>query len=248
MVRLKSVIADTNDVTVIADFVDFLQGIQPNSSEVDRWVWTVDIPRGFTVKSCYSWMSDHLARDAPQDDEMVMEACKSLWTNDIPSKVLIFCWRLLLKKLPTRGALYARRILPSPHEIKCVFCQEQLESVEHLFCNCSVVREVWKGIYSWLNVQEYFNDDLLLMYKGVGDIVKGKRARRVKLIFWAATCYQIWLARNRRIFHNEITSVRSIVTSVKYVSWGWFIARRGRNSGLLFSDWFSSPLGCLSAL
>lgn len=238
----------SSNAAVLADFVAFFQDIQLNANEEDTWIWSIDRVRGFTVKSCYNWMCNRVTNDDNSSDDPVIKAWKSLWRCDIPSKVLVFCWRLLLRKLPTRENLFNRRIIISIQDAKCVFCRSETESIDHLFCSCEVIKEVWNGVLSWLNVQTDLHDDLLLMYEGVGDLVKGKGARRVKIIFWAATVYQIWLARNSIVFNNNPTSASSIVTSIKYVSWGWFIARRGRSSGLCFSDWFCSPMGCISTL
>ncbi|MCI45386.1 hypothetical protein A2U01_0066625, partial [Trifolium medium] len=35
-----------------------------------------------------------------------VQALQNLWRNNVPSKVSIFGWRLLLEKLPTREALH----------------------------------------------------------------------------------------------------------------------------------------------
>jgi hypothetical protein len=42
------------------------------------------------------------------DDTMVI-ALKRLWKNNIPSKISIFGWKLLLEKLQTREALYHKK-------------------------------------------------------------------------------------------------------------------------------------------
>ena len=233
---------------VLTDFVEFFQGVQLQANEQDAWVWTVDKPRGFTVKSCYSWLNNRVLVTDVSNEESVISACKSLWKSDIPSKVLVFCWRLLLRKLPTRENLFIRKIIPSIQDAKCVFCRSETESIDHLFCCCTVVKDVWRGVFGWLNVQANLHEEVLQVHDGVRALVKGKGAKRIKSIFWAATVYQIWMERNSIIFNNKVTSARSIVTSIKYVSWGWFIARRGRNSGLSFSDWFCSPIGCISTL
>jgi hypothetical protein len=43
-------------------------------------------------------------------------AMKQLWKNNISLKVSIFGWRLLLDKLPTRGALFHRGIINNNNE------------------------------------------------------------------------------------------------------------------------------------
>jgi hypothetical protein len=55
-------------------------------------------------------------------DVNVLAAIKKLWKIDIPSKVLVFGWRLLLARLPTRSALNHRGILLHPRDLSYVFC------------------------------------------------------------------------------------------------------------------------------
>lgn len=72
----------------------------PNA--VDRWRWMTGSLGLFFVRSCYSLLSESQA--AEEIDVNVLVAVKKLWKIDIPSKVLVFGWRLLLEKLPTRSA------------------------------------------------------------------------------------------------------------------------------------------------
>lgn len=54
-------------------------------------------------------------------NEMMADASKRLWHNNAPSKVLIFAWRLLMNKFPTREALCRRGIVGLRSEIFAVF-------------------------------------------------------------------------------------------------------------------------------
>ncbi|CAJ2658481.1 unnamed protein product [Trifolium pratense] len=99
----------------------------------------------FTVKSCYSLLLQYSNTVVLESN--VLDAIQKLWKNDVPSKVNIFGWRLLLEKLPTRAALHHRGILNNPHDISCIFCYMQMEDCSHLFFNCSFVKGVWETIY-----------------------------------------------------------------------------------------------------
>jgi hypothetical protein len=53
-----------------------------------------------------------------QQDANVLAANKYLWRrNDVPSKVNVFGWRLLLNRLPIRSALNRRGILFNSHDL-----------------------------------------------------------------------------------------------------------------------------------
>jgi hypothetical protein len=64
----------------------------------------------------------------------VLSAVQSLWENDIPSKVGVFGWRLLLEKLPTFTFVY-------------VFCFNEVEDCPHLFFKCQFMKQVWSRIF-----------------------------------------------------------------------------------------------------
>lgn len=232
----------------VAAMTDLLWGIQPQRDVEDRWVWMLDSVRGFTVKSCYSWCMNQLMTVAFRTEEPLLAACNLLWKNDLPSKVLVFCWRLLLNKLPSRENLHKRVIIPSINDCSCVFCLCEVESVDHVFSGCCFVKDVWQGVFAWMNVDERPCDGVVHMFNKVGGLIKGNNVKRVKHLLWTATMWQVWLVRNKLIFQGVQANVNSIVTSIKYVSWWWFIARRGRNSGKTFSDWFNCLVGCLSSL
>jgi hypothetical protein len=84
-----------------------------------------------------------------------LEAIRKLWKNNLPSKVGVFGWHLLLDKLPTRSALAHRGIQVSGSDLNCVFCLSMLEDSNHLFFNCYHVSFLWNKIYAWLGKEVY---------------------------------------------------------------------------------------------
>jgi hypothetical protein len=75
-------------------------------------------------KSAYFLLlNDRIMQDL---NPFVLTALQMLWENDIPSKVGVFGWRLLLEKLPTRAALASRGILSNIRDLPCVFCFKEV--------------------------------------------------------------------------------------------------------------------------
>ncbi|CAL1389956.1 unnamed protein product [Linum trigynum] len=97
----------------------------------------------FTVKSAY-----HLAvtldrrrgRWKARADLMDRASWIRLWEANIPPKLKVFVWQIFNRILPTTEALLERRILVLP---RCPVCWEGTESLEHLFLDCRVARELW---------------------------------------------------------------------------------------------------------
>jgi hypothetical protein len=112
----------------------------------------------------------------------VLSAVQSLWENDIPSKVGVFGWRLLLEKLPTRAALASRSILTNLHlhDLPCVFCFNEVEDCPHLFFKCQFMKQVWSRIFRWMGSAFNHFDEGWKHFNFFGDIVKSKRESKVK--------------------------------------------------------------------
>ncbi|GAU50636.1 hypothetical protein TSUD_134420 [Trifolium subterraneum] len=75
---------------------------------------------------------------------------KLLWLNNVPSKINIFGWRLLLQKLPTKEALHRKGVITNTHDWACVFCYKEEEDLCHLF-----FRQALQAIPSHHLVGEY---------------------------------------------------------------------------------------------
>jgi hypothetical protein len=90
--------------------------IAPNC--VERWRWKSNSLSLFTIRSCYSMLIEsHVGKAL---DANVLVAIKKLWRNDVPSKIHVFGWCLLLERLPMRSALNHRGILTNAHELPLV--------------------------------------------------------------------------------------------------------------------------------
>jgi hypothetical protein len=59
-----------------------------------------------TVKSAYMELLNMSVLVSLHDRMLVF--VEMLWKNNVPSKISIFGWRLLLEKLPTREALFGK--------------------------------------------------------------------------------------------------------------------------------------------
>jgi hypothetical protein len=102
---------------------------------VDKWKWKSGSLGQFSVRSYYSILLE--SRPSERLDTNVQIAIRKLWRLDVPSKALIFGWRFLLDKLPTRSTLHYRGILLNPHDVPCIFCFINNEDRDHLFFSCS---------------------------------------------------------------------------------------------------------------
>ncbi|MCI36007.1 hypothetical protein A2U01_0057229, partial [Trifolium medium] len=75
------------------------------------------IGNGETYLWSWQWIEQLSANEEQQVEDLtdllvaeldpnVLVAIRKLWRNDVPSKITVFGWRLLLERLPTRMALH----------------------------------------------------------------------------------------------------------------------------------------------
>nr|CAD1841608.1 unnamed protein product [Ananas comosus var. bracteatus] len=103
----------------------FTFGTQQGTDSV-YWRWTSD--GRFSVRSTYTMLNNGGTRDYRTFD---------IWRLRIPLKVKVFCWLVLRKRLPTIDNLLKRGWTGNT---SCVLCGSELETLDHLFTQCALVR------------------------------------------------------------------------------------------------------------
>jgi hypothetical protein len=226
-----------------------LVGFSLSPDRPDSWRWIPGTAGTFSVKSCYSFLLD--SRQSEALDAAVLDEVKKLWRNDLPSKVLVFGWRLLLDRLPTRGALHHRGILPNPNELNCIFRQQHVEDCEHLFFNCPVITSVWELVYHWMGRRVVTGAAVVNgrhHFARFGNLFRYPKRGRVNHLIWLVTTWCVWNLCNQVVFKGAIPNVSSLVDDIKKFSWLWFNGRFARNSCITFSDWCQDPMSSIISL
>ncbi|KAK2414643.1 hypothetical protein QL285_037213 [Trifolium repens] len=132
------------------ELLNLIFPFQPHRDMEDRHRWIPSSTRIFSVKCAYIEL---LNRSVMANlDDIKIHSLELMWKNNVPSKISIFGWRLLLEKLPTRDALFNKGIITSNIEKRCVFCSTHEESISHVFIHCSFSSTVWRKVLSWLGL------------------------------------------------------------------------------------------------
>ncbi|GAU45287.1 hypothetical protein TSUD_98760 [Trifolium subterraneum] len=160
------------------ELANFLTGIQPSLECADRRRWGLTQTGMFSVKSTYEFFQSREVVVAIEDS--VVKALQLLWLNDVPSKVSIFGWRLLLSRLPTRMALARKNIIVNLHELSCIFCGEEQEELSHLLFNCPFSQELWKRIFKWMNVNFISFDEGWKHFSAFGALLENKKFEKAR--------------------------------------------------------------------
>ncbi|GKD90485.1 RNA-directed DNA polymerase, eukaryota, reverse transcriptase zinc-binding domain protein, partial [Tanacetum coccineum] len=157
----------------------------------DSWTWILNNDVVFTVHATRV----HL-------DSSLLPSCSpcTRWPKSLPRKVNIFVWRLALDRLPTRLNLSLRGLdIPS---IKCPMCNNEVESVDHVFFGCDLSSNVWCLVRRWTNIDmpsfsSWF--DCLQWFED-WKAVSGNKDRMYVIL--AALLWCLWRYRNNVTFCN----------------------------------------------
>ena len=197
------------EVSEMTRFLQILHGYKLNPLGVDKLSLKNAIDKGFSVKSMYKGFDVSPALDYPH---------RLVWNPVAPPKTGVFAWEaawgkvLTLDHLKRRGMNFANR---------CFMCEEEEETIEHLLIHCNLAKILWNlflsivGI-SWVFPQSVLNN--LLAWQGAS---VGKKRKKIWLAAPLCLFWNIWGARNRLVFENEVPSVQKIKANFVTNLWAW---------------------------
>ncbi|MFS7956553.1 putative reverse transcriptase zinc-binding domain-containing protein [Helianthus anomalus] len=208
----------------LEDCVQLIEGIALGANN-DRWVWDSASGEDFSVFQVRTWLGS---------DRSVQLASAFEWCKWLPIKCNVFMWHMLMDRIPTKKALQRRCI--DCGDLRCKFCNEQEDCIDHIVTACMLTCGVWNGVASWVNLPQFYFfsiNDILQIYSSSGCSKAKKSALHGVLIL---TCWWIWKARNDLIFRDIRRNVVEIVSDIKALGFIWFSSRFKK--GLLgWKDW-----------
>lgn len=130
-----------------------------------------------------------------------MERVGSSLETHTPHKIKIFGWKLLHQKLPTKDKLIKMGLHTQAH---CSLCNEEEENSTHLFYKCRFINLVWKHHETYINCH--------LFKRNIGEdckwILENDNDAQDRKLLILVTFWQVWKARNERIFKKEEATPR----------------------------------------
>ena len=105
-----------------------------------KFVWRFKHDGNYSVKLAYHILANN--HSSIRSQSFSAKVWERLWSLKIPFKLIIFLCKICNDCLPTRVELHKRIQNISP---SCPICQQENESLEHLFFLCPLARAVWFG-------------------------------------------------------------------------------------------------------
>ncbi|XP_071695526.1 uncharacterized protein [Rutidosis leptorrhynchoides] len=138
---------------------------------------------------------------------------KVVWFSQCIPKHAFIMWLLMGERLKTQDKL-------KPWEIRtnsvllCVFCNQCMDSHEHLFFKCSFSGLVWRRMWSLIRL------DMVDEWQLCRDILIPVASRNSSMVVvaklcYAATVYFIWQERNNRVFKRKAKSVEQLFELIR---------------------------------
>ncbi|XP_074288580.1 uncharacterized protein LOC141613735 [Silene latifolia] len=140
------------------------------------------------------------------------------WTNSLthsriaPSHKII-CSLAVQNQLATIDNLQRRGIC---YINRCVLCENNWETCDHLFFHCPLSRAVWQDLLHWMGILRQGKALMEeLLYRSSYGV---KHWRHVWfMVSLVAAVHQLWAERNRRIFQGTRQHCRGLVQKIKFL-------------------------------
>lgn len=164
-----------------------------------------------------SWIrSDHfsvrkLYLDMCGQQERVSWA-KMMCQNSAPPKHLFISWLLLNDRLAT--CQYLQKLGVQVDSV-CALCQQEEETVQHLFFSCRISSYIWREVMAWSGVSRTAAAWSLEYEYLVSHCSNNSGKQRMYRCVTAVLIYLIWRERNHRRMKGITTHEDSIIHQCK---------------------------------
>ncbi|KAI3825780.1 hypothetical protein L1987_07420 [Smallanthus sonchifolius] len=123
------------------------------------------------------------------------------WCTAVHLKINIFAWRTELDRIPTRQALFKRKV--NINSVCCPLCSKNVESVEHLFTSCFYATMLWGYISTWCKIPPMYVfsvRDILKLREAILEDTKKRKAFEVIIL---VALWSIRKLRNKVVFGGK---------------------------------------------
>lgn len=178
----------------------------------------------FTDDGSYSTRSAYLL----QFEGMIKSHLyNSVWRGWAPAKCKIFLWMAMQRKILTADVLLLRGW---DNNYFCPLCMRCLETAAHLFSECSWSRRVWDSVAAFVNLPSFASSEWNVdapLHEWLQELTPQSTDathRRGTQALAMLICWELWLERNRRIFHQQELPLPTLVNRIRDEAAVWKLA------------------------
>ena len=188
--------------------VEVIQSIQavpiPYFSHSDQFIWGPNSNGNFSIRSAADLL---MANKTAHSNASSM---KIIWKLQIPPKIKIFAWQLFRSRIPTRDLIYTN----APIDRSCPFCHSDIETIDHIFYNCSDTKIIGNSVFT-NSVDTISSNSILEVLK----LIQNDPEIFSKCLI---TLYCIWKARNDVVFNNKTLDHTRIIFTAAHLFKNYF--------------------------
>lgn len=166
----------------------------PKSSRLeDKLLWKHSTSGEYRVNKAYSLIQQDGLSAMGHHRDLPHWVWKLLWKIDLSHKIFSFIWKILRRSLPMFEILNKRGIRNTN---LCTLCNEEEESIDHLFLHCPFARAVWHGSNLEVRTSELVHSSVDYWFSAsiMHNINKGQD----RMFFLQSLCTILWMIWNHR--------------------------------------------------
>ncbi|GJZ49248.1 RNA-directed DNA polymerase, eukaryota, reverse transcriptase zinc-binding domain protein [Tanacetum coccineum] len=184
------------------------------TDQCDSWQWNLDVVAGFSVAS---------VRSLVDDTTLHGDLVATRWNRNIPIKVNVFLCRLYLNKLPSKVNLDRKGV--EVGSILCPSCLLDVETVNHIFFNCEMAKDLWSLLAKWWELDIPVCANISDWFDWLEEVRVNAKARSILEGVGGTLMWSICNFRNHLIFSNPPLKKATIWDFIVSHSFLWFSAR-----------------------
>lgn len=130
-------------------------------------------------------------------DEDMASLFQKVWRIGVPELVRYFMWLVLKGKILTNAERHRRHMVV---DARCSSCRNEVESIIHVFGDCSCAVSVWKTIVPKEYKSDFFHEEPVNWVKRcIGKNFSNCSELDMDVLF-ATVTWWLWRWRNARVF------------------------------------------------
>ncbi|PWA63191.1 RNA-directed DNA polymerase, eukaryota, Reverse transcriptase zinc-binding domain protein [Artemisia annua] len=148
-----------------------------------------------------------------------------------------------LNRLPTRANLTCRGVtIPSS---VCLFCGLDEESQLHCFLSCSIIKIIWRKLWSWWRSPLLYNPSLVDILKEKSGFIENKSVENLFHAVCMTFMWHVWKWRNKILHASSDAEAIAIrhedFPSAQRLSLLWAYNRSSKKVIVSWKNWILNP-------